>query len=456
MNLPKLIKINESSKPYLVVMAPFGTRSGYGEHSRDIIRSLIKSEKYDIGLIGLNWGMTPINALDPIEDKYIIDLIITDMSVLNHRRPDIFIHITIPNEFVNIGKFNIGITAGIETTIPRPEWVEGMNKMDLNLVPSQFTKDVFNNAVFNKQNEHGQVVGELRITKPIEVLFEGTDNNVYNLISADKYAQIKDSDIITQLNSVKEEYLFLNVGHWLQGDLGHDRKDTGATIQLFMEVFKNKKFKKKPGLVIKTSGATFSVKDRSTILAKINEIKKIVQLGPGEKLPNIYVIHGNLSETQMNELYNHPKIKTMFSLTKGEGYGRPLQEFAFVGKPVIVSNWSAQTDFIKSEYHTLISGEVKQVHPSAVNDFIIKESGWFYANLQDAGEKLIEVFNNYTTHKVRSLEGIKFLNDEKTLRLMQEKLIEILENKDKLVNTPKLELPKLNLPKLNLPKLEKI
>ena len=36
------------SKPVVLVTAPVGTRSGYGAHSRDIVRSLIELDKYDV------------------------------------------------------------------------------------------------------------------------------------------------------------------------------------------------------------------------------------------------------------------------------------------------------------------------------------------------------------------------------------------------------------------------
>ena len=35
------------SKPVCLVTAPVGTRSGYGAHARDIVRALIKLDKYD-------------------------------------------------------------------------------------------------------------------------------------------------------------------------------------------------------------------------------------------------------------------------------------------------------------------------------------------------------------------------------------------------------------------------
>ena len=51
------------AKPLVVVSAPVGTRSGYGEHSRDLVHSLIAMDKYDVKIISTGWGTTPLNAL---------------------------------------------------------------------------------------------------------------------------------------------------------------------------------------------------------------------------------------------------------------------------------------------------------------------------------------------------------------------------------------------------------
>ena len=42
------------------------------------------------------------------------------------------------------------------------------------------------------------------------------------------------------------------MGHWLQGNLGEDRKDLGMLVKVFLETFKNQK--EKPALILKTSG----------------------------------------------------------------------------------------------------------------------------------------------------------------------------------------------------------
>ena len=46
-------------KPIMVVTPPVGTRSGYS-HSRDICRSLIDLDKFDVR-IPVRWGNTPQN-----------------------------------------------------------------------------------------------------------------------------------------------------------------------------------------------------------------------------------------------------------------------------------------------------------------------------------------------------------------------------------------------------------
>lgn len=162
-------------KPLLVVQSPLGTRSGYGERSRDFIRALIALDKYDIKLISTRWGNTPMNALSET-DTDLLSRIVTQLT----QQPDIFIQITVPNEFQRVGKFNIGLTAGIETTTCDPSWLEGCNRMDLVLTSSEHSKKVFLDTVYEKKDQKtGQSLGMLKMEKPIEVIFEGIRTNVY-------------------------------------------------------------------------------------------------------------------------------------------------------------------------------------------------------------------------------------------------------------------------------------
>ena len=277
-------------KPLVLVTGPPATRSGYGAHTRDLIHSLINMDRFDIHVNSLRWGNTPMNALnekDP-KDKLIIDRLMSDNSL--PRQPDIHFQVSVPNEFTPIGKYNIGVTAGIENTAPKAEWIEGLNRMDMNIAVSHFVKNTFESVVYDKMNEQKQKVGELKMIKPMEVLFEGADLNIY------KKTNEFSKELVDEMEKIPEKFTFLYTGHWLQGDLGQDRKDTGMLLKVFLETFKNKK--NPPALIMKTSGATFSVIDRNTMLEKIEDIKRSVK----GKLPNVYLLHGALLDEEINDL----------------------------------------------------------------------------------------------------------------------------------------------------------
>ncbi len=424
------------SKPNLVFCGPVATRSGYGEHARDLLTSLFRMDKYNIKVISINWGMTPMNALDESnpEHKQILDSIIPGMS----EQPDIWMQCTIPNEFQPVGKYNIGVTAGVETDICSGEWIEGCNKMNLVIVPSKHAKDVFVNSKYEKRDKQtNQPVGQIELTTPIEVLHEGVRMDIYN-----KNAPIEES-IQKTLDGVTEDFAFLFVGHWLKGDFGEDRKDVSALIYTFIEAFGDTE--NPPALLLKTSGGAFSVTDRSKTMEKINLIKK---MSKKQKLPNIYLLYGDLTDKEMNSLYNHEKVKAFVSFTKGEGYGRPLAEFITTGKPVLVSGWSGHTDFVNPAFHTYLDGELNQVHPSAVWEGVINSgSSWFRVNYQSAAETMNQVYKKYKNYLNNSKKSVNEIETKWSFDSMTEKFDRFLTE----------YLPKFAQKiQLNLPQLKKI
>ena len=446
-----------SYKPLVLVTAPVGTRSGYGSHSRDICRSLIAMDKFDIKIWPVRWGSTPQNALSEQnpEDKPIIERILDTPNM--DRQPDIHFHIVVPNEFATTGKYNIGITAGLETTIIPPEWIEGLNRMNLNIVPANFVNESVSKSVFDKHNEQTkEKIGEVRCTTPIEVLFEGADTNIY------KPTKEFSKELVDELKAIKDDFCFLFVGHWLQGSLGNDRKDLGMLIKTFLETFKNQK--KSPGLIIKTSGATPCILDREEIMNKIIEIKTTVS---GD-LPNIYVLHGDLRDEEMNELYNHPKVKAHVSFTHGEGFGRPLLEASLSEKPVIAPNWGGQVDFISSSNAVLLPGSLNDVKPeSLMKGMHVEGTQWFTVNYNYAAKMLKDVFGNYSKYTIKAkklaiVNQTKFSLDAMTTKF-EEILNKYLPNFEDQPQQVQLNLPKLKKvsktegpPKLELPKLKKV
>lgn len=410
-------------RPFLLFRGPVKTRSGYGSHSRDLLQSLYEMDLFEIKIDSCMWGVTPMTALEK-DNQFHIWIESNIVTSLN-TTPDIYVQVTVPNEFERKGKFNIGITAGIETTVAPKEWIDGCNRMDLIIATSKFSKEVLLSTVYNEnENNTGKLVKQYKIEKPIEVLFEGVDVSIFN-------NEYKGIDI-----DIDEDFAYLFVGHWLKGSLGQDRKDVGMLIKCFMESFKDGE--DKPALILKTSSSTFSVKERENMRKKITELTKGY-----DNPPSVYLLFGELTNQEMNELYNHPKIKSMVSITKGEGFGRPLLEFTMTGKPIIASNWSGHKDFLPMDKAIMVGGSLTDVHESASDNFILKNSKWFTANYNEFAEVLKLVKKDYTQFKERS-EVLRIENSEKfSLIKMREVFSNLLKPYTNKPKEHKLVLPQL-------------
>ena len=425
------------SKTTIVVSCPIDTYSGYGARARDFVKALDKN-KYDVKVLAQRWGNTRFGYLEDHQEFELQSLIIPNLT----SQPDVWIQVTVPNEFQKVGKYSIGLTAGMETDICPPEWIQGCNNMDLVLTSSEHGKNSLVNSKFDAQDKNTGTTQRVEVTTPVEVLFEGVD--------LEKYFETKSKanmEINLALDGIKESFCYLFVGHWLQGNFGHDRKNVGWTIKAFLETFKNKK--NAPALILKTQHANASISDRDTIFKKIDDIRKTVR----GTLPNIYVVHGELSDDEVNELYNHPRVKAMVNFTKGEGFGRPLLEFSLTGKPIIASGWSGHLDFLNKEFVTLVSGGLHNVDKSAAQKgLIIEQAQWFQANEAEVGRSLKNVFEKYKKYEELGKRQRHYAKTNFSIDKMAEKLDAILSQ-----HLP--EFPKqvqLELPKLQLPKLQKL
>lgn len=429
------------SKPTVVVSCPIDTYSGYGARARDFVQSIIDLDKYEVKILSQRWGNTRFGYLKDHNNESLASRIIPQMT----QQPDIWIQITVPNEFQKVGKYNIGVTAGIETTLCDPSWVQGCNNMDLVLVSSQHAKKVFEDSKFNMQDSRtGQVTGVVELKTKVEVLFEGVDTKKYSPLALP--TKLK-------LDEIDEQFCFLTVGHWLPGEVGEDRKNIGYTIKAFLETFKGKPKGKQPALVLKVqAGSGTSIMDREEVLNKIDAIRKTVK----GNLPNIYLLHGEMTDEEINELYNSGKIKAMISLTKGEGFGRPLLEFSLINKPIIASAWSGHVDFLDKEFVKYVGGNLTNVHPSAaVKNMILTESQWFSADPIQVGQALKDVYDNYKTYKeLAKRQGHKSRSNfsyEKMRETLDSFLTQYVPEFPKQVQ---LKLPQLK--KIELPKLKKV
>ena len=381
-------------KRSVVMIAPFNTRSGYGDHARSIYYSIMDREDLDIKCLDVKWGSTPRNHLRPEVKRHqkLLSSFTTQDKITS--QPDLLIDIRIPNEFMDGGKVNIGITAGVETNVVSPEFLAGMNKMSLNIVPSKFTADTFTKTSYDKMedrpNGQKEKIGVIKNEKPIGVLFEGVDTDVY----CPKQKHELERGLYNDLDKlIKEDFAYLHVGQWGQQGFGEDRKNIGVLIKSFLKAFSN--IPNPPALVLKTNGANFSVLDKADIKKRIQHVKDMFE---GVDLPNIYLIHGDLTIEEMSTLYNHPKIAAFITCTHGEGFGRPMLEATCCDLPVIAPKWSGHMDFLTDAESMLIDGFLKPVPKSAIwKPIIVEPSKWFDVNEADVVRRV------RTFHKKRKL-----------------------------------------------------
>jgi len=416
----------------VVIASPVATQSGYGHHAREIITNIIeqRGSEWDVKLVSLPWGHTPMTY--PIS----VDLQLRIIALPLNEQPEVWIQVSVPNEFQPVGKYNIGVTAGTEGDICPEAWIDNLNAMQLIIVPSEFTKAVFENTAKQKNK---------LITTPIEVVPEYFDETIYNNKSI--------TASIPDLNSIEESFAFLSVGHWLQGDAGEDRKNISGMLHCFFNTFKDTK--NPPALIMKTSGATYSIMDKMDIENRINQFRDMF---PNAKLPNVYLVHGELTDEEMNALYNHPKVKAMVSFTKAEGFGRPLLEFSTTSKPIIAPHYSGQADFLKKDFICALPGQLTPIHPSAANEFLIAEAKWFTPDYGQAMAMMQDVQKNYKKWCELAKRQRYFVNTTftktsiaKTYETVLAKVNNVI---DLLPKSVQLKLPTLK--KLELPKLKKV
>ena len=426
-------------KNTFVISCPIDTYSGYGARARDFVKSIVELDKYDVKILSQRWGSTSKGFIKNNKEEWgFLEKLITPRL---QEKPDYWCMITVPNEFSPAGKYNIGLTAGIETTNCDIEWLRGCNRMDLILTSSEHSKNTFINSQFQNSERKDDIV---KLEKPIEVLFEGGNLDIFKITK-----KFKNKELYNKIDSISEDFAYLVVGHWMQGNFGHDRKNIAFTIKSFYETFKNKE--NPPALILKTSRVNASIGDKELIQRKINDIKDSIE---AKNLPSVYLLHGEFTDNEMNELYNHPKIKSMISFTKGEGFGRPLLEFSLIDKPIIASGWSGHIDFLHKDHTALCGGKINPIDKSAqVKGMLIEGSQWFDVDHNYVNHFYNDIINNYDVWLEKAKNQGKISREEFCFNKMTKKISELFsKNLPELPKKMELKLPgmdKIKMPKKN-------
>ena len=366
----------------VLLEAPILTNSGYGEHSRLVYESLKEDKNLDIYINPLNWGTCSWSELS--EDVLqCVSKYKTYSSFCESQKKEqeytLQIHVGIPNEFEKKAPYSVCVTAGIETDRVSPEWLlkthQGIDKL---VVTSEHAKSGFVSSGYEIFNKVENTKAQLSCGCPVEVV---------NYPVKDLSTNELDIDFSTNFN-------------FLQIAMFGTRKNIENSIKCFIEEFRDNS---DVGLVLKTSSSKSSIIDRHKTK---NSLQNFIN-SLGSKKCKIYLIHGNLSASQIHSLYNHPKIKAYYMMSHGEGFGLPVFEAAYSGLPVIATDWSGHLDFLFGEYNEKrkklfigIDYDLKEVNKESVWDGIItKDSRWAYPKNKSAKNCLSKMYKNYGMYK---------------------------------------------------------
>lgn len=399
-------------KKKILVVGPALSASGYGEQARFALHSLRKREDiFDIYLKNIPWGKSGEIPLEEELKGWLVSLINKNEAYKHQHgentQYDISLHITIPNEFEKNAKINIGYTAGIETTKVSPIWISKGNEMDRIIVPSVHSKNVYEQTTYRlKESQSGQEI-EYKLGTPIDVCSFPTKKTTPTEL---------DLDLTTNFN-------FLTVAQW------SNRKNMDATIINFLLEFKDDE---DAGLIIKSNFRNNSSADKLIIFQNLEilKAKTASKIGKEPKC-KLYLVHGDMSEQEIQGLYVHPKVKGYITTTHGEGFGLPIFDAACAGLPVVAPAWSSYIDFlyapkkdkktgkVKNKPHFIkIDFDLKPIQKEAVWEGVLQaDSQWCWVKENSVRESMRELRKNHQIH----LSNAKRLSEHLLNNLTEEK-----------------------------------
>ena len=381
----------------VLVRGPALTRTGYGEHCRFVLRALREYEQdIDIYLLPVNWGNSTW-VWEDTEERRWIDEIVKKTAIYsqNGGQYDTSIQVTIPNEWQRMAPYNIGVTAGIETTKVAPMWLQKCNEMDKVITISNHSRNTFLNTNYEAVNKATGLPAVLKCNNDVEIVH----------YPVKEYEELPELDL-----NLSTKFNFLTVAQW------GPRKNLHATIEWFVEEFIDNP---DVGLVVKTFIQGGSVVDRSHLEKQFSKFLKKYD----NRQCKVYFLHGDLTDKEMHSLYNHDSINALVSLTHGEGFGLPLFEAAYSGLPVIATDWSGHLDFLykptknkkgkekNKPFFARIDYDLQPVQEHAVWDGVIQADAlWAYPKQGSYKMKLREVYKQYGRFKKQANQLQAWIN----------------------------------------------
>ena len=197
-------------------------------------------------------------------------------------------------------------------------------------------------------------------------------------------------DLRERLGIAKDDFVvFFNF------DFGsYYRKNITAELKAFALAFKGDK---KAKLVFKTKGANANRHQVAEMMALVEE------LGIGEQFVHIpqYLPRADLDGlTAACDVY--------LSLHRAEGFGLGMAEAMSQGKPVVATNWSANTEFCRPDTAWCIPYRIVPVLP---HEYMVATKEWAEADVEAAAAALQKIRSNPELVAERTAKGKKFMEE---------------------------------------------
>lgn len=399
-------------KKRVILRGPLLTQSGYGHHTRTILRALrTREDLFDVYLHALNWGATSWIWHDDEERKWIDQTLEKTIHYIrNGGQFDMSLQVSIPNEWQRIAPVNIGITAGIETTAVAPEWLDKASVVDKILTISSHSKKTFEGTVYKSKNEQTGEEAVLSCPTPVEYVS-------YPVVK--KEPEKLNLDLSTKFN-------FLSVVQI------SPRKNLPQLISCFVESFKDNE---DVGLILKVNIGKNSLLDRVNTESKLKML-----LAPYEDIKcKIYLLHGYMTDEQMAGLYTHPNIKALVSTTHGEGFGLPIFEASYYGLPIAATDWSGHLDFLykptkkkngKEKLKPMfkrISYTMGPIQKEVVWKGVLHEnSNWAYPEPGSIKMAMDEIYKDHSRFKKQAKDLQSWVCEEFAAEKQYEKMVQLI------------------------------
>lgn len=396
-------------KKKVILRAPVLTQSGYGVHSRQVARWLFEQmdsrTDLEVFVEPLSWGVTPW-IVDTDSHNGLIGRLVQHSQPSDHY--DVSLQLQLPNEWNPfLADYNIGLTAAVETDRCNPAWINNVNQMDMVIVPSEFVKSVFENT------------GEIT-TKLVVVPEAFTDSCLDGALDV---STANNPDEIVDFSKIDTKFNFLVFGQFCGNNPDNDRKNLAYTIKWMSEAFKDNP---EVGVIVKTNFGKNSKLDRANT---VNVLAKVLMECRQGKGPKFYLLHGHMTDSEIAAMYRHPKVNALVSLTRGEGFGLPILEAAACGLPVVVTNWSAHTEFLSQGKFIKVDYKLSNIHPSRVdNKLFFPEMRWASPSEADAKKKLKRLYRSPGMPRDWAKELAKKLQESHSFAAVSDRYSEVLKD----------------------------